>query len=131
MRSTVLMAAMPEPNTSAPPAPSSSASADSGCRQVGLELRAVIVQRRGLVAGQVIGGGEHRLRGHRMARNRLHVDGFEAAGGITVPAGHAQSTGVSGGPSANSFRKPSSSSTGTPNSIALSYLEPGESPATT
>jgi hypothetical protein len=35
------------------------------------------------------------------------------------------------GPWANSFRNPSSSRTGTPSSMALSYFDPGESPATT
>jgi PPE-repeat protein len=37
---------------------------------------------------------------------------------------------LSEGPWANSFRNPSSSRTGTPSSTALSYFEPGESPAT-
>jgi hypothetical protein len=36
-----------------------------------------------------------------------------------------------GGPLSSSWRKPSSSRIGTPSSTALSYFEPGESPATT
>ena len=38
---------------------------------------------------------------------------------------------TAGGPSASSRRNPSSSRIGTPSSMALSYFEPGESPATT
>jgi hypothetical protein len=37
----------------------------------------------------------------------------------------------SAGPSDSSFRNPSSSRIGTPSSTALSYFDPGESPATT
>ena len=42
-----------------------------------------------------------------------------------------QFSAASGGPSSRSCRNPSSSRTGTPSSTALSYFDPGESPATT
>ena len=46
---------------------------------------------------------------------------------------HSLTSGTSGtaGPFSRRSRKPSSSSTGTPSSIALSYFDPGASPATT
>jgi hypothetical protein len=50
--------------------------------------------------------------------------------GAADPDYSSAGSALSEGPWANSFRNPSSSRTGTPSSTALSYFEPGESPAT-
>jgi hypothetical protein len=54
-------------------------------------------------------------------------------GRAVVPPGRfvAADYSVFPGPLSSSRRNPSSSSTGTPSSIALSYFDPGASPATT